>query len=301
MPKDNTGRELKFYRYALMRAPWLMKAAWGAQKALLLFTPVHRCKHETAHVLRDDGSVLNIDVFEPRTRRTRGKRLPTLLYFHGGGFGFEAVPHHKKLMAVYAKRADCRVACPDYGLLPDAVYPAPRLDADKACEWLLNNYGDMPYAVGGDSAGGAIASYAFADAETKPRLAMLLYPVTDCEMKTESMKKYTDTPMWNAVNNRCMWETYLSGGFDSEASPMQMTLPEKLPDIYIETAQFDCLHDEGVNFARRLAEAGAAVEITQTLGTVHGYDIALWSPLVRACVKKRVAALKKAFGNQNNK
>ena len=65
MPKDNTGRELKFYRYALTRAPWLMKAAWGAQKALLFFTPVHRCRHETAHVLRDDGSTLHIDVFEP--------------------------------------------------------------------------------------------------------------------------------------------------------------------------------------------------------------------------------------------
>lgn len=295
MPKDNTGRELKFYRYALTRAPWLMKAAWGAQKALLFFTPVHRCRHETAHVLRDDGSTLHIDVFEPRTRRTRGKRLPTLLYFHGGGFGFEAAPHHKKLMSVYAKRADCRVVCPDYGLLPDAVYPAPRDDARLASVWLQKTYGDMPYAVGGDSAGGAIASYVIADAEVTPRLAMLLYPVTDSEMKTESMQKYTDTPIWNAVNNRCMWEKYLANGDDREASPMQMTLPERLPDVYIETAQFDCLHDDGVNFAKRLAEHGARVEITETLGTVHGYDIALWSRLVRACIKKRVAALKKAF------
>ena len=126
MPKDNARRELKFYRFALLRAPWLMKTAWGVQKALLFITPVHRCRRETANVLREDGSVLHIDIFEPRTRRTRGKRLPTLLYFHGGGFGFEATPHHKKLMAIYAKRADCRVACPDYGLMPDAVYPVCR-------------------------------------------------------------------------------------------------------------------------------------------------------------------------------
>lgn len=295
MPKDNSGRELKFYRFALMRAPWLMKAAWGAQKVLLFFTPVHRCRHETAGALRDDGSVLHIDIFEPKTRRTRGKRLPTLLYFHGGGFGFEAAPHHKKLMSIYAKRADCRVVCPDYGLLPDAVYPAPREDARLALKWLDENYGDMPYAVGGDSAGGAIASYAMADAEKTPCLAMLLYPVTDKEMKTPSMEKYTDTPMWNAVNNRCMWEKYLANGDDGEASPMQMTLPKRLPKIYIETAQFDCLHDDGVNFAKRLVGHGAHVEITETLGTVHGYDIALWSRLVRACISNRVSALKKAF------
>lgn len=295
MPKDNAGRELKFYRFALLRAPWLMKTAWGVQKALLFITPVHRCRSETANVLRENGSVLHIDIFEPRTRRTRGKRLPTLLYFHGGGFGFEATPHHKKLMAIYAKRADCRVACPDYGLMPDAVYPEPRNDVRLSLEWLEKTYGDTPFAVGGDSAGGVLTAYAVADSEVKPCLAMMLYPVTDKEMNTASMRKYTDTPMWNSVNNRCMWERYLSKNDDEQASPMQMKLPDSLPDFYIETAQYDCLHDEGVAFAERVASLGAHTRLTETRGTVHGYDIALWSRLVRACIKRRVAALKDAF------
>ena len=295
MPKDNTGRELKFYRFALLRAPWLLKAAWGAQKVFLFLTPVHRCRHKRENALRENGTELHIDIFEPRTRRTRGKKLPTLLYFHGGGFGFEAAPHHKKLMSIYAKRCDCRVVCPVYGLLPDAVYPEPRNDSALAAKWLLDTYGDMPYAVGGDSAGGVLASYVLADAEKKPCLAMLLYPVTDSRMQTESMKKYTDTPIWNAVNNRCMWEKYLANGDDLEASPMQMTLPDNLPHVYIETAEFDCLHDDGVNFAKRLVKHGAEVEIIETLGTVHGYDMALWTRLVRACIGKRCEAIKKAF------
>lgn len=78
---------------------------------------------------------------------------------------------------------------------------------------------------------------------------MLIYPVADERMETESMKKYTDTPMWNAEHNAEMWRMYLEGKTCPEASPMEMELPKQLPLTYMEVAELDCLHDEGVAYA----------------------------------------------------
>ena len=41
---------------------------------------------------------------------------------------------------------------------------------------------------------------------------MLVYPVMDARMRTESMKKYTDSPIWNARLTKRMWEIYLRNG-----------------------------------------------------------------------------------------
>lgn len=56
---------------------------------------------------------------------------------------------------------------------------------------------------------------------------------------------------------------------------MHNILSQNMPATYIETAEYDCLHDEGVLYGKRLREAGANVTINETRGTIHGYDSAL--------------------------
>ena len=68
-----------------------------------------------------------------------------------------------------------------------------------------------------------------------------------------------------------------------------------MPAAYIETAEFDCLRDDGILFAQRLRQFGVPAELYNTEGTMHGFDIVLDSPIVRACVDRRVAFLKQIF------
>lgn len=224
---------------------------------------------------------------------------PCIVFYHGGGFGFKAAPHHKSLALRLADRLNCRVICPDYSLLPKEKYPKAREDCLKAYRYACMRYPKSNFAVMGDSAGGALTTYAVYDAEKaglkKPKLQMLLYPVIDGECKTKSMSLFSDTPLWDAVNNREMWSMYLECDENSQASPMQAPLPEKIPTTYIETAEFDCLHDEGVAYAERLKNAGAEVELFETKGTPHGYDIASHSDVMKECMERRTAALKKAL------
>ena len=71
-----------------------------------------------------------------------------------------------------------------------------------------------------------------------------------------------------------------------------------MPAAYIETAEFDCLRDDGILYAERLRRFSVPVELHNTEGTMHGFDIVLDSPIVRNCVDWRIAFLKKVFANR---
>lgn len=251
-----------------------------------------------------EGDKITVDVYEPAD--AEGIK-PCLLYLHGGGFGYQAAPYQKKLACIYAKKADCKVVFPDYHLLPQYPYPAAAEDAIAVYKWMLTNawmlgIDTKRIAIMGDSAGGVLSAglpHIIEEMELQqPCFQMLIYPVTDATMQTVSMKRYPDTPLWNAKNNQKMWNMYLKNATDVEkeqASPMQAELPVQIPDTYIEVAEIDCLHDEGIAYGKRLRAAGARVKIRETKGTIHGYDNALKSKVARRNVWGRIRELQKHF------
>lgn len=255
-------------------------------------------KRET---ISDNENAISAYVFRPENA---AKKIPCLLYFHGGGFGYEAAPYHKVLSAIYAKHANCAVIMPNYRLLPAYPFPAAKNDALNSYKWVLQNARRLNIdinriAVGGDSAGCVLAAH-ICRSEPAPCFQMLIYPVADAKMSTRSMRRFTDTPLWNSTNNRKMWSAYLNGSGVplSEISPLQMKLGNFVPNAYIETAEFDCLHDEGILYARKLRRSGSFVELNETRGTFHGYDIVLGSPVTKKNVSRRIKALRRAFGTK---
>ena len=249
------------------------------------------------------GHLFRTTVFSPAGA---GERLPALLYVHGGAFVYGAAAYQKKLAFIYAEKAGCRVFFPHYHLAPKYRYPAACEDVLSLCRYMQEHADDLGIdpdriGIGGDSAGASIAALVCSLWEKEkigmPCLQMLVYPVTDAKMDTESMKRFTDTPKWNSRSNERMWQYYCGEDWDlrRQASPMHAVLPKKIPPTYIELAQFDCLHDEGLLFARKLKEAGAAVEINDTQGTFHGYDDVPDAQIVRKSVERRISFLRKRF------
>lgn len=240
------------------------------------------------------GLGFRTEVFEPSGAKGE---LPGLIYAHGGAFSYKASPYHKKLACMYALGAECRVYFPDYHLAPKYPYPAAYEDVLALYRYAAENGENIGLA--GDSAGGAIAAWLCNSCQRRglkgPCLQMLIYPLTDIDMGTDSMKRFSDTPLWNSKNNRRMWRYYCGDRAVRGASPMHMSLPGAIPDTYIETAEYDCLHDEGVLYAERLRRAGAKVELNETKGTFHGYDCAINARIAAKNIEKRVLFLKKGF------
>lgn len=64
----------------------------------------------------------------------------------------------------------------------------------------------------------------------------------------------------NAVVNRKMWSYYLQE--NHETSLLDFSPPQSFPATYLETAEFDCLRDEGDLFAEMLRASAVQVQYT---------------------------------------
>ncbi len=228
-----------------------------------------------------------------------------LLVLHGGGFGYKTAPHQLTNAFEYASKLNCKTYLVDYHLLPKFPFPAAYEDSIKTYEYLISNADKLKInpkkiIVLGDSAGGCLAANLCNTVESKnlprPCCQVLIYPVTDNSMTTTSMKTFTDTPLWNSKNNQRMWKMYLKNCTPQQeqiAVPMKNPLPKTLPPTYIETAEFDCLHDEAIIYAEKIKNHTVELQINETKGTFHGYDMLSSHPISKGSIEKRISFMKK--------
>lgn len=215
-----------------------------------------------------------------------------ILFLHGGGFVYKAAPYHYDLAKEYALRTGSVVVFVDYRTAHNNPYGMPLQDCKDAWRWMLDNAEMLGIdasktAIVGDSAGGFLAIKTTLESDIRPSKLMLIYPVVDCSMRTESMAEYGDTPVWNSELNRRMWDYYLQGATEKSLLDLAEAELQNMPTAYVETAEFDCLRDEGNEFAKMLTEAGVATTRTQTKGTMHGFDMAQRSEITERQITAR--------------
>lgn len=270
--------------------------------ALALPAPPKGVESWGTQIFSEDGTPVRLTRYRPKGLDWAA---PCLVYFHGGGFCLRDARYIHRYAARYAEGTRCEVVFVHYRTADIAPFPAPFEDCYAALRWVWDNAPRLRIdpariAVGGDSAGGALAAACALRArdEGGPWLCfqLLVYPVTDCRMETNSMRKYTDSPMWNAVLNRKMWELYLRDedhGTPQYAAPLLAHDFSNLPPAYVEAEEFDCLHDEGIAYAKALEAAGVQVEDVR--GTFHGFDFFTGKEISKTMVQKRTQALRRAF------
>lgn len=252
-----------------------------------------------------DGERIECLVMSPKGLE---ENAPCLIYMHGGGFVLPAAGYHYKNAMRYAKEAACKVVFVNYRLAPRYAHPVFFEDAYAALCWAYDNAQALEIdisriGVGGDSAGATLAVGVCMMARERLHPAkilfqMLPYPYLDARGESESCKKFTDTPMWNStLSARIGNMTGVDKGRSDYVyySPVEAESFDGLPPAYIETAEFDCLHDDGILYAQRLREAGIDVVLSETRGTMHGFDIVQRAPTTKAAVADRIRFMRDAF------
>ena len=267
----------EFGIYKLYRIPFDERLFKNADKLMSILPKTikenNKIGFKVKAVKSYDNEKINIYIFEPKNVRTK----KTLLYIHGGGFVYRGSKNHYDFCKKLAEEGLCKVVYVDYRLAYKYKYPVPIEDSFAAYEFILKNKKKTEkILIGGDSAGGCLAIDVIRKAKELghyiPDFLFLFYPVLDKRMNTESMKKYVDTPIWNSVLNKKMWDLYLKEN-DDYISPGEMKDVSFMPPTYIETAEFDCLHDEAIEFAKKLKKEKISVIVNETHKTMHGYDI----------------------------
>lgn len=234
--------------------------------------------------------------------RKRGddRPAPCVIFIHGGAFRFEATPMHLRHVRTIVRRTGYSALTVRYRLAPKHPFPAGLEDCYQALLWLDRMRTELKVTaiyVYGDSAGGNLATaLTLLSRDRKgPRIAkqLLIYPVIDHEQKTDSIKKFVDTPVWNSVQNEAMWQDYLpevSRDMLPYASPALADL-KGLPPAYVETAEFDCLKDEAKDYAKALKAADVPVVEHHTKGTVHGFDAIKKASVTQEALEARIRFL----------
>lgn len=252
-------------------------------------------------ILAEDGANIRLLLYAPK--RCAG-HTPCLFFLHGGGFVFNAAPHHFALARRFTGELQVKTVFVDYRLAPKYKFPTAPNDCMSAYRWVLSHAGELDIdsekiLVCGDSAGGNLATVLCLMARDTglpmPKAQMLLYPFVDRRMNTESCRRYTDTPMCNSEDMRKYLKMYVKDLDVAQVpylSPMEAPSLSGLPPAYVEVAQYDCLHDEGAEYARALEQCGVPVELHEIEGAMHGYDIAQGSELMNGIMKMRLRFLR---------
>ena len=209
--------------------------------------------------------------------------LPTLIYYHGGGFVIGNIETHDSTCRRIANKSLCQVIAVDYRLAPEAAYPAAVEDALVAFRHIAAHAAAFDtdptaLAVGGDSAGGNLAAVVCQQQKLAggpmPAFQMLIYPATDSVNQSASRQQFAEGYFLTRAMMKWFFDFYTPNGVDlsdPRVSPLLARDVSGLPPAFVLTAGYDPLRDEGRAYANRLIDAGVKVTYTNYPGTIHGF------------------------------
>jgi acetyl esterase len=259
-----------------------------------------------------DGATIRARLYQP-FEPSWAEPAPALVYYHGGGFTVGSVDTHDALCRMFARDAQCVVLSVDYRLAPEHKFPTAVHDAFDALSWLHANAGLYGVdagrlAVGGDSAGGTLATVCAVLARDAglPKLALqlLIYPGTTGYQQTGSHARLADGYLLSGKTIQWFFEQYVRDASDRDDwrfAPLDGTrgAPEfgGLAPAWIATAEYDPLSDEGAAYAEKLRAAGNEVTLKRYAGMIHEFfKMGGFVPDVAQAHSGAARALRLAFG-----
>jgi acetyl esterase/lipase len=227
---------------------------------------------------------LNKFNFKPEVLR-QGGRNEIILYLHGGAFALCTYKTHRSLVLKLSQTTNLPVLAIDYRKPPDHPFPAPRDDAFKAYEMLVNQ--GFSVTIAGDSAGGNLALMVTKKAKegnlALPKSLVLISPwVNLVENHTNSgdqssIKRNSSVDFLPLLGIKTFAEAALGQG-SKEFSSLKSLSPEFFdftgyPPILILSGEYEMLRDQQDRFVNKLMRADVSYEHIIAPGMVHVYPL----------------------------
>jgi acetyl esterase len=233
-------------------------------------------------VARHDNTSVPVRVYRPRAMCDW--QVPTVVFFHGGGFALGSVDLMDDIARKLCRDLDAVVVSVDYRLAPEHTFPAAHDDALAATLWVLANVsalgGDPArVAVAGESAGANLAAstaITMRDRGLQLIAQLLVVPGVDFARDIHVLEKDGKSyPMLAPADLRAVARLYLGEGLshaaESPPSPLRCGDLGRVAPAVIALAGFDPLHDEGLRYASRLEESGVPVKVLRFEDMFHQF------------------------------
>ncbi|OBA41622.1 MULTISPECIES: alpha/beta hydrolase [Gordonia] len=199
-----------------------------------------------------------------------------MLWIHGGGYVLGSAGQDDIYCRDLADATGITVAAVNYRLAPQFPYPTPLEDCYTALAWLA----EQPWvdsnriAIGGASAGGGLTAALALLARDRGDIPLaaqaLVYPMLDDRTAaTPTGRRYV---LWSESDNKRGWDLYLGDADRGRAVPARRADLDGLPPTWLGVGTCDLFHDETLDYARRLREAGVDCEVEVADGAFHAFD-----------------------------
>ncbi|MEO7255772.1 MAG: alpha/beta hydrolase, partial [Casimicrobium sp.] len=208
--------------------------------------------------------------------------VPTIIYFHGGGWVVGDTDTHTPTCARLAHEANALVVSVDYPLAPETNWrtlidtcfqAASAIAADRVAQDVAT-----PIALAGDSAGGHLATVTAIRARDESNfhvaLQALFYPCIEPTYATASYDEFAAGPGLTRTDMQWYWRQFVGNDHavnDYRIAPSRATSHVGLPPAYMVTAGRDPLRDEGRAYVRTLREARIDVAHDEFDSLPHGF------------------------------
>ena len=211
------------------------------------------------------------------------EQLPGFVFFHGGGMVAGSIDTHDRVCTTLAQMTGCRLISVGYRLAPEHKFPAAVEDAIAATGWVSRHASSLGIdatrlVIGGDSAGATLGAvvcqHAVQNAGPPIVLQCLICPVLDFGGTSSSRHTFAENYLLDKVTLDADLADYLPFGVDPadpRISPLRAANLAGLPAAIIHTAEFDPMRDEGDAYAKKLMEAGVAVDHVCHDGMIHNF------------------------------
>jgi acetyl esterase len=252
------------------------------------------------------GGKIHVRVYTPKGGS--GPK-PGIVYYHGGGWVIAGIETYDASAKALAEKTGAVVVSVGYRQAPEHKFPTAHNDSFAAYKWVVNNAGTLninpdKIAVAGESAGGNLAaavSMMARDNKVKmPVHQLLVYPIADGDLDSESYKEYADAVPLSKPLMGWFFDKYLSKPQDAKnpwISLVNAPNLKNLPPATVINAQIDPLQAEGQLYARKLEGAGVPVTAKVYDGVTHEFfGMAAVLPQAKDAQNLAVEELKKAFG-----
>ena len=214
---------------------------------------------------------------------------PMILDAHGGGFvAGDAMGDVAGLQDICVELGAVAISV-EYRLAPETIWKGSLADNYTALKWLHTHaaaIGGDPARIallGGSAGGGHAALLAIAArdrGEVPVAFQCLIYPMLDDRTGSTAIPPpQVGHIIWTATDNRFGWQSFLGrepglANAPAEGVPARTADLSGLPPAFIGVGSIDLFHDEDVEYARRLNDAGVPAELIVVPGGFHGFDLA---------------------------
>lgn len=230
----------------------------------------------------DGGTITSYFLMSQKQKEEKGV-MPLTIFCHGGGWLQGNMDFYSTWLKYFSYTMGTAVLLLDYRLAPLYKFPTVVEDCYDAVLWALEGAKywkidpDRIYLAGDGSGASLAATVAILLRDRKgPSVSgqILVYPMTDGRLRTQSMETYKETPVLSQKALSWYIKNYSRELKDSLSPMMSPSLSQdlsRLPDALIIGAEIDPLRDDAILYGEALEAAGTKAKVLIADGALHGF------------------------------